>query len=362
MRSERLGKSIDARIHRWAASRYGIVTRGELMGLGCSESSIKRRVNADLLRRVRPGVLRVTSVEETWHQRMYALCRWLEPHVVASHRSAARLLSIGDIRTDVLEVTTRFAHRTPPGVVIHTTDHISSRDIRVRDLIPVTEATRTCIDCCAVLTSRAAQHVIDDACHHRLTTPERIMSRLGEMSAKGRNGVVLARKLVGQRLREAEMPESRLTRKLLRLIQESSLPNPVSLHAVRLPNGITIHPDLAYPAFMIAIEADGWKDHGRPDGWQRDRHRDNRHSDGSSCGSLGRTSPTDPPTLSRRSRKLFAAEASSSECLGHGVLVAIPCAWRRFSRPDALSSMTPLLFVHDAAPRGTGECNLSSDL
>lgn len=71
------------------------------------------------------------------------------------------------------------------------------------------------------------------------------------------------------------MPESRLTRKVLRLIREGALPIPASLHPVRLRNGVTIHPDLAYPEFMIAIEADGWKDHGRPDGWQRDKHRDN---------------------------------------------------------------------------------------
>ena len=41
------------------------------------------------------------------------------------------------------------------------------------------------------------------------------------------------------------------------------------------PSGVTIHPDLAYPSLLIAIEADGFKDHGRKKGWQGDMHRGN---------------------------------------------------------------------------------------
>lgn len=217
----------------------------------------------------------MAAVPQSWEQQLYALCRWLEPDVVASHRAAARLLGLGDIKTDLLEVTVPVKRERPPGVIIHTSDVMPPCDRRIRRLIPATDATRTAIDCCAVLSEKSAQAVIDDACHHRMTTPDRLIQRIDGLAARGRNGVGLARELVEARIRNLEMPESRLTRMVLRLIQESPLPNPVSLHPVELPSGVTIHPDLAYPWLLIAIEADGWGEHGRPEGWQRDRHRDN---------------------------------------------------------------------------------------
>ena len=76
-------------------------------------------------------------------------------------------------------------------------------------------------------------------------------------------------------MREAASPESRLTRKLLDLIVASRLPNPTSLHAIKLPNGVVLHPDLAYPTVKIAIEADSYRHHTDHRAWRIDRQRDN---------------------------------------------------------------------------------------
>jgi predicted transcriptional regulator of viral defense system len=248
MREESQLESIDARVQRFASAHHGVITNAELSELGLSRSAISRRRAAGLLVRLRPGVFRVQGSHPSWIQDLYAVCRWLGPNVVASHRAAARLHGIGDVRANILEVTVSVGRRGARNVIIHASAEMPPRDRRLRELIPVTDPTRTCIDCCAVLSEKAAEHVIDDACHQRLTTSERLMARVDEMSAKGRDGLALARKLIEKRIRYEEMPESRLTRMVLRLIQESPLPNPVSLHPVRLPNGVTIHPDLAYPS------------------------------------------------------------------------------------------------------------------
>jgi hypothetical protein len=92
---------------------------------------------------------------------------------------------------------------------------------------------------------------------------------------KGRRGLGRARRLIAKRIREGARPESRLTRKLLNLIVAAALPIPVSLHEIRLPDGRILHPDLAYPDLMIAIEADSYKHHGDDRGWRSDIHRDN---------------------------------------------------------------------------------------
>jgi hypothetical protein len=196
MRNPSTEESRDGRMHRWAAARHGVVTRQELLGLGFSPAAISRRVKEGTLIRLRPRVYRVQAVPRSWLQELYAVCRWLEPDVVVSHRAAARYWQLGDLRQEIIEVTAPTTGRRADDVLIHTTD-------------------------------------------------------------------------------ECKGPESRLTRMLLRLIQRSSLPDPQCLFPVRLPSGVTIHPDLGYPWLKIAIEADGWKEHGKPTGWQGDRDRDN---------------------------------------------------------------------------------------
>lgn len=275
MRNASRRESLDGRMHAMAATQHGVLTRRELLDIGYSPAALSRRVQEGALVRIRPQVYRVRAVKPSWLQEMYAVCRWLEPSVVASHRSAAVVWNLGDIPPGIFEVTVAEATRQAADVRVHVTDQMPRSHRRVRQLVPVTDPARTVIDCCGVMSEKAALAVIDDACHAQLTTPDHLLHRIEELAARGRNGVGLARKLVRQRIDNDEAPESRLTRMLLRLIQASTLPNPMSLVPVTLPNGVTIHPDLGYPSLKIAIEADGWKEHGKPAGWQGDRHRDN---------------------------------------------------------------------------------------
>ncbi|WP_433229541.1 hypothetical protein ACQP2H_28755 [Micromonospora sp. CA-248260] len=66
-------------------------------------------------------------------------------------------------------------------------------------------------------------------------------------------------------------PESHLR---VRLVL-AGLPRPVAQHPVRLPSGLVLHPDLAWPEFGVAVEYDGhW--HTDPDQMHRDRRRLNQ--------------------------------------------------------------------------------------
>lgn len=63
-------------------------------------------------------------------------------------------------------------------------------------------------------------------------------------------------------------PESQLR---VRLVL-GGLPRPVTQHPIRLPTGLVLHPDLAWPDFRIAVEYDGrW--HADPEQLHRDRRR-----------------------------------------------------------------------------------------
>ncbi|GIJ75619.1 hypothetical protein SAMN05443287_114100 [Micromonospora phaseoli] len=66
-------------------------------------------------------------------------------------------------------------------------------------------------------------------------------------------------------------PESQLR---VRLVL-SGLPRPVTQHPVRLPSGLILHPDLAWPDYQVAVEYDGqW--HVDPDQIHLDRQRLNQ--------------------------------------------------------------------------------------
>ncbi|MET8279730.1 hypothetical protein [Micromonospora sp. NPDC005174] len=63
-------------------------------------------------------------------------------------------------------------------------------------------------------------------------------------------------------------PESQLR---VRLVM-GGLPRPVTQHPIRLPRGLVVHPDLAWPEFRVAVEYDGrW--HGDPEQLHLDRRR-----------------------------------------------------------------------------------------
>ncbi|MDG4784192.1 hypothetical protein O7614_31520 [Micromonospora sp. WMMD961] len=61
-------------------------------------------------------------------------------------------------------------------------------------------------------------------------------------------------------------PESHLR---VRLVL-GGLPRPIARHPVRLPNGVVVHPDLAWREYRVAVEYDGQRQAGR-DQPQRDR-------------------------------------------------------------------------------------------
>jgi hypothetical protein len=237
---------------------------------------LQLRVQRGLLTPLYPGVFRATAVPTTFAQKIYAACSWAGPNALASHRAAAKIWHLGAERQHIIEVTLdRRAPKPARGVTFHKTDVMPSCDRRVRDSIAVTDATRTTIDCCSALPALRAEAVMDDALHERLTSIDRLDRRIDALSARGRNGIAQARRLLDKRIREDERPESRLTRRLLSLIQSSTLPNPVSLHEIRLPDGRTLHPDLAYPDLFIAIEADSYRHHTDDFAWRLDRRRDN---------------------------------------------------------------------------------------
>ncbi len=109
--------------------------------------------------------------------------------------------------------------------------------------------------------------IVDSLLGRGLTSP----AALAEIATRfaDRRGGVRARRVFELADPAAQSPpESHLR---VRLVL-AGLPRPVAQHPVRLPSGLVLHPDLAWPEFRVAVEYDGrW--HSDPEQLHRDRRR-----------------------------------------------------------------------------------------
>ena len=135
--------------------------------------------------------------------------------------------------------------------------------------IPTTTPTRTLIDLGAVVREEALELALEDALRRRLTSPARIEWRLAELCTRGRNGCATLRHLLQER--EGVRPtESALETRVARLIRKSDLPEPVRQFEVRDGDRFVARVDFAYPAELVAIEADGFRWHSGRRDWERE--------------------------------------------------------------------------------------------
>ncbi|WP_243709744.1 endonuclease domain-containing protein [Micromonospora sp. 15K316] len=112
--------------------------------------------------------------------------------------------------------------------------------------------------------------IVDTLLAGGLTEPDELAA-IADANA-GRPGAQRARWVFGLADGRAQSPpESHLR---VRLVL-AGLPRPVAQHPVRLPSGLILHPDLAWPQLRVAIEYDGqW--HADPERLHTDRKRLNQ--------------------------------------------------------------------------------------
>ncbi len=160
---------------------------------------------------------------------------WGGSESAISHTTAARLLRVDAVRTDELHLTlpSSFGRRSH-GFLLHRMATLPAGDLVIVDGIRCTSATRTIIDCAALLNDGSSR----------------------------------VRRLVAVQSPSDRPLESRLEVKLARLLRTSSLPKPEPQHRVgryRL--------DFAWPNRRLGCECDGFEHHGARLAWKRDRGR-----------------------------------------------------------------------------------------
>jgi very-short-patch-repair endonuclease len=255
-----------------ATRQYGLVTRRQLLAF-LSSDQIEGWLADGRLVPVRPGVYRFQGAPPTWEQHLLAAC--LATNAVASHRSAARVWGLGRIAALRLEVTMPLGRVVRlNGVRAHRSTLLGPGFLTTHREIPVTTPARTLIDLSAVASPRRVRDAVDDALRERLVTLEELRACFDAMAGRGRRRVAHFRPILEARQPGYDPGDSQLEAKVARWLAAGGLPSPVRQHPV-LTAAHRYRIDLAYPELRIAIELDGWTDHGTRNAFDHDRQRGN---------------------------------------------------------------------------------------
>ena len=182
-------------------------------------------------------------------------------------------------RDDVIELTCiRWKRTVRPGLVVHESRRIDSRDIQLIDGIPVTTPERTVLDLASRFPrANYLEFVIQAARRKRLLTYESTKEMFDRHARRGLKGVAALREAL-ERWDPASRPtESEMETMLLQAVRKSGLPEPVIQHDVVDAGGrFVARCDAAYPESRIAIEYDSKQEHSDEFQVARDAKRRNR--------------------------------------------------------------------------------------
>jgi len=256
-----------------AAAGLGLVTREQAHSSGLSAVQIRTRVRSGKWEQLRPGIYRPAGQPGSPLQDLAAAV--LATHGAASHRSSGWLMDLFDRRPPRHEITVGLSvGHHHDGVRLHRTDDLLASDVTSIRGVRSTNATRTLIDLGARLEVRELARVVDTALHRKMVHPDRLICRFLQLSGHGRDGIATMRSVLVHVDPAMAPAESDLETLLLCVMSDAGLPTPVRQHPVRIGDR-SFRIDVSYPEWRIAIEGDGFTDHGTRRAFESDRERQN---------------------------------------------------------------------------------------
>ena len=185
-----------------------------------------------------------------------------------SHRSAASLWNLRTGPDGLIHVTVagHSAHARS-GVRVHSTRILTSRDVRIRNGLPVTSPARTLLDLAEVVTPRTLELAFDQALVSRIM-------RLGDIDelltrVKGRAGAPALRALAKRERGGPTLTRSQAEELFRDLIGAADLPEPevnARIHGFEV--------DFLWREQGLIVEIDGFRYHSTARAFEHDRRKD----------------------------------------------------------------------------------------
>jgi very-short-patch-repair endonuclease len=264
---------------RWlevAAVQAGVVSRGQMLGLGGTSSTITRRLTEGRLRLALPGVYVVAGSPSSDVQRWWIALLATGPEAVLSFESAARIHGVSTVPADGPTVLTvrHSGWQRLPDVVVHQLNDLDPTDVVDHDGLPVTSLPRTIVDLAAIWRRGRLRMAVEDAVAARQTTDADIGRCLRSVARRGKPGVRNLTAVLDDRGPGTSPPASQLERDFFDLVRRSALPEPRRQHPLPRRDGVHGLVDAAWPEVKLIVEVDGRRWHQRLADMRRDRDRD----------------------------------------------------------------------------------------
>jgi very-short-patch-repair endonuclease len=260
---------LDRALAELAGRQWGVVSLAQLQALGLGARAVQQRAAAGRLHRVYRGVYAVGHRVLRVEGRRLAAVLACGPGAVLSHSSAAAhwgLLHTAAARVDVTAPRGRHGAR---GIRLHRSRALDARDTTTHDGIPITTVARTLLDLAATTQPHRLERALAQADHLRVYDHRAITDVID--TANGHRGTVA---LARATAREPKLTKSDWEVRMLKLVREAELPEPLVNHPLDAPDYGYCELDFFWPAHNLIVETDGWETHGTRAAFDRDRAKD----------------------------------------------------------------------------------------
>jgi Transcriptional regulator, AbiEi antitoxin len=247
-----------------AARQHGVVSSGQLRGLGLSTSAIGREAGTGRLYPLCRGVYAVGHGAISRHGACLAAVLACGDGAVLSHSSAAWLWGMTSAWAKVMHVTAAGPRPKRPNIVVHSSARLSKDDRGLIEGVPTTAVPRTLLDL-AALRPRAIGGAVQRA--ERLGLLELIALDDLLCRCRGARGAARLRDAL-LAYRDPAFTRSGLERHFLGLVMAAGLPRPATNLFVE---GYEL--DTYWPAERFAVELDTFEYHGGRRAFESDRVR-----------------------------------------------------------------------------------------
>jgi very-short-patch-repair endonuclease len=257
-----------------ASRQHGVVSRGQLLGLGLSEDQIDMALEASGLHRVFRGAYAVGHPGIGRLGRMKAATLACGPDAVISHGTAAALLGLTE-RSPVLIhlIGANDRGREIPGVRRHRVHPPHPDEVTSRQGIACTTASRTLVDLAGSVGTKTLRGLIEEAAVQRsldVAMVDRILGRSRRRGAPRLRALLDPWRLDAD---DAPLLRSRLEARLWPRLVELGLSLPRTNVTLDL-NEARLEVDFVWDERRLVVETDGAASHATPSAFGRDRRRD----------------------------------------------------------------------------------------
>ena len=206
---------------------------------------------------VTPNVLRLASSSETFQLRCMALQIHLDGDGFLGEMTAGRLYGLRSMPAAPIRATVPEAVRrqVPPWAHVSRSSWFDELDRDRRpDGLVVATPLRMLFGLAAALHPHRFARAAEDTWNLGLITPGDAADYLERHRCRGKNGVAVLEAWLEGVAGQSKPAQSGFEQLVIECLQRVGLPTPVRQHRVHLPNGETIHLDIAWPEIRLAVE------------------------------------------------------------------------------------------------------------